>query len=733
MRYVDINNSKIDKDPDSPTFNQRVFNDEEFKITDNDLIVIKKMDVVNEQLLVLVTGELKDKFADPRKPENVVKSKDSGVYLFEDGKFVRVFGNTEGERYFIEHEHTDMSTNGREAFFSYGNYVHEEIKEYIVNPDNNDDGITMAWKIMETNGFLSDSKYTKGSFRADKEDLKTWKMGYMKYYNEPYFNYMARKGDRVWLANNKKFGIVNSEKEFTKIIETEGPTSETRILGEKWINGDVYLDSPNVEFTDFKTYTSGVMFYKNTGEIIGFYEFPYKVREVASVVWKPKNLMLHGSLIGQKRDEKEVLDELNRLNDPNLVPFINKMIPENYVQGEDSRYRTFIKNYLEYISDHRFSSYKGLVNLVRNKDPLEQDSVDFLWSEMFKRNIYLDKKKKEETIRFFLSRKHDFYSAKGTIASYKFLFRLLYNEDVEIEDDYTGLEYYITVKSDNISDNIVGKNIYTKTGRCYVTNIDRSYDDEGNLVWQLSIDGLMGSFQEGQIIKDEDSYFEGIIKTNIKGKEVLHDDIDYINKGKSYYIMKIKSNVPVSRYKDDIQRFVHPIGVGFKGIVMLTMFINTGLHMKHVETEINKYYTYKFDSGYPKYWADRVLRLDENENPVIDIQSGELIYDPHPNVGQEFEIDVDEYNKENGFTGTSKPDVKYDSLEEYLKNVSPNDRRKRTSPLFDASGTSFSKFRDMTDYFIDTGEIYRYKDNVGYPRDPVNPTQKKLTGEIKTK
>lgn len=58
------------------------------------------MDVIDGKLLVFVTGEVKQRYQDPTKPENVVPSDDAGVYLIgSDGlSFQRVFGNTPQER-----------------------------------------------------------------------------------------------------------------------------------------------------------------------------------------------------------------------------------------------------------------------------------------------------------------------------------------------------------------------------------------------------------------------------------------------------------------------------------------------------------------------------------------------------------------------------------------------------------------------------------------------------------
>ena len=177
---------------------------------------------------------------------------------------------------------------------------------------------------------------------------------------------------------------------------------------------------------------------------------------------------------------------------------------------------------------------------------------------------------------------------KGTEASYKFLFKLLYNEDVEVDiESKNTIEYDIVVESDNITEDIVGTTITTATGKANVTYIDREYI-KGKLTWRITIHNLLGRYIEGQIIKSEITSFTGLIKVGVRGKDMLSNSIDYIDRGKSSYIMRIKSQLPASRYKDDMLRFVHPVGFGFIGVTLLTILINSGLNMRHVETIIRK-------------------------------------------------------------------------------------------------------------------------------------------------
>lgn len=709
LRFLDLHNADVDMDGGSISYGKKLFDEKTIKITDNENIVVKKMDVLNGELYILVTGEVNKYFMDPTKPENVIDSKDKGVYKLVDDKLVRVFGNTEEERRKIEHEYTNMSTDGKEIFISYANFKYTEYTK--------DDKLENGIKYIKTESGLSDKHYHMGSIRTS--DGETWKPYYMSYYAEPWFTWMNRTKTRVWINNDNRPVVVYPSKIYTKIIDTVGPTGEDRVVKEVWDKGHGTFYCKNIFFEGFKQYSGGVLIHKSSGEIVGYYEYNYRVRDNAQIIWIPKLICLQATLQNQEHPEIWEPKHNKGEKDPDLRPLLNTMIPDSYLL-QNSNFEKFCEYYLQFLSDGKNTHYNKLLNLIRNKYPRETDSVEYLWSEINKRNIYLDKDKRDQVIRFFESRKSDFYSTKGTEASYKFLFKLLYNEDVEIEiESNSGLEYDIVVYSDNINEDIVGRTIYTPTGRCNVTYIEREYA-KGKLQWRMTIHNMIGRFLVGQNILGERSDFKGQIIQGIKGKEILSNKEDLANRSRSYYVMKIKSKLPTSRYSSDVLRFVHPVGFGFIGITLLTMFINSGLSLKHSETIINKLITYRYDSGYPSIWPDRVAIL---KNDIIerDPITGEALYTLHPKAGEDFDI-PDDYDKNEGFIGPEKP---YTNMEEYLKNVPPSKRRHKYSPLFDQSGLTYSIFRDMTNLLIQSDK-YRYKDNINNPRDPEKPSQEKV-------
>lgn len=704
VRYIKTSNAPIDSDPLSPSYSERLFEDPVLRITGNPKAVCYKLESIGEKIFALITGEVANLNDDPRTTP-ILDSMDKGVYVLQDdGTFKRVFGNTEEERRRIEPGYTSISTDGKEIFISSSNY--KFLSENIVqDPETvTKYGLLGAVKYEYNREWLSDKHYHMMSFRAAEDsEWESFKPGPMNYYAEPFFNWSRKSNTRSWIDTSDRVVVVYSDIKYTKIIDSYPSTSPDRRIHEVWNDGDCTVKFPNIEFNGFSKYASGMLFYKHSGEIISYYEFNYRVRDNVEIIWKPTEIFLKAYLQNQEHPTPWVPVEETGLADPDLRPLSNVMIPDSYLL-QDTNFEKFCEAYLQYISDGYGTQYNNLLNLIKNQYPREENSWEYLWSEIYKRNIYLNADKRDLVSRFFESRSYDFYSTKGIEASYKFLFKVLYNENVEVEiESLAGTEYDIIIESDSISEDLVGQTIYTPTGRCNVTYLERYYSS-GKLQWRVTIHNLLGRLIAGQEVKSERmASFDGIIIRGVRGKDLVENTIEYINRRRSYYVMKIKSNLPSSRWRNDVIRFVHPVGFGFIGITLLTMFINVGLTLKHVETIINRYKNYKWDSGLPTEYADRVASLDVEGNAEFNPVTGEIIYLVGPRAGETYPLPAD-YDSDNDFS--------------IFQGQLPSERRKKLSPLFDASGTTFSQFRALVDQ--------RLKDDVGNPRDPKNPTQVKI-------
>lgn len=701
MRRISLQNTPIDTNPSSPTFGEKIFDPVSYPIVDGNFkVVVKKMDVMDGKLYALITGEVKTVLMDPTKPENVVSSADAGVYQWdpETLKFTRLYGNTEEERFFITHEYTNMSTNGTEIYISVGNFKYPGT---ITDQDllDKDETIREAVKYDMRPGYTASLPINFATLRASIDDPTVWSFGAQEYYNEANFSWFHRDQVRTWITNDNRPLVVYPQLTYTHVTDAEGYASSLRVNKEIWDRGNVTIRMNNIKFSGFSKYTNGVLLYKSSGEIIGFYELSYRARDSLTIFWKPDNTLMVASLVNQEREVPYTPDISPGLIDPDLSHMITRFAPQSYLENE--YFEKFGEYYLKFISLGENTYYNKLLNLIRNKYPREKNSVEYLWGEVNRRNIYLDKQKRDAVARFFESRSSDFYSSKGIEASYKFLFRLLYNEDVTVEIESSNtLEYDIIVESTNISQDIVGRTIYTPTGRANVTYIERQYED-GKLRWSMTLHNVIGNFVEGQVVKSEKTTFTAMLLRGVRGKQMANNSIDYFNRGRSYYVMKIRSNLPASRYKDDILRFVHPVGFGFIGITMLTVFINSGLSMTHSETIIDILRNYRFDMGYPKYYPDRIAKLDGNGNQQFDLLTGEPLYDVGPNYGKPFPVPPE-----------------YDVEEQPFHGVPPSERRFDQSPLFDSSAVKYSQYRKLVEK--------RLKDDAGNPRDPTAPTQRKV-------
>lgn len=105
--------------------------------TDRDSrIVTKKLDVVDGVLYALVSGRVKlnpvsGNQMDPTVAANVEPSEYDGVYVYnpETRVWARVFGNTVEERVHVDYTRTNMSTDGKNAFFTYDKHSIEVLED----------------------------------------------------------------------------------------------------------------------------------------------------------------------------------------------------------------------------------------------------------------------------------------------------------------------------------------------------------------------------------------------------------------------------------------------------------------------------------------------------------------------------------------------------------------------------------------------------------------------------
>lgn len=596
---------------------------------------------------------------------------------------VKIFGLTEQERSMIDYT-SSMSTDGKKIMFNSTKFKYDD----LLNEDGNLTGYA---------DYVTSKK--RHLLQFETYDGETFKTSPQTYYGESYFNWSRIHGERSWISNDNRCVVVKPKRVFT--IDTKVGLND-RVVSETNDNGEIVIKMENFEFKNFSKYANGILLHRafgdnfsTGGEIIGFIEFPYRVRDNVNFVWRPTNVMLTANLLGQTRPAPRRDVEERGLIDPDLQPKIVDIIPETYL---DENFEAFGKYYLKFLSSGRDTHYNRLINLIRNKYPREKDNFEYLWSEIRKRNLYLDEKKRDDVVRFFEANANNFYSSKGTEASYKFLFKLLYNVEVDIETESSvGVDYDIVLKSFNISDDIVGRTISTKTGTANVTYYEREFVN-GEPQWKVTVHNLMGKFEAGQIVTSDSVTFDGTISRGVRGKELAYSDIDYLDRRKSYYVMKIKSGLNVSQYRDDVIRFVHPVGFGFVGVTVLTVFINSGISLNHVSTQTLFNKTFRFDAGIPNGWPMTLNVIDPNSPsdspiPLRDSVTGELLEQDNPSHppinGKPAPFSIEEWNN----SGLNRAYLE-------LEGPDSDELRRHLSPLFSDFSCRWNDFKRVTEHFL---------------------------------
>ncbi len=598
------------------------------------------------------------------------------------------------------------------------------------------------------------------------KDGDTWAYKAQDYYGNANFNWMERAQTRDWKSWADEIMYYKKDSLFRRDFNDNLDVRWSEGLNE----GSYLFNAPNLDIFGFNGYSAGAIIHTaNDNKVVGYYKFPYRVSITASINWSPTRTVMSGSLTNYTPVLiEEPQGDPTTLIDPTLTPLIYKMMPENYLDA-NGFYRDFAKYYLDFISKGDGTAYNNVYNLLNSKDPLDDHYTEYLHKLVYERNRIIEPDKRAAVVKFFMARRADFYSTKGILESYKFLFKLLYNETVDVEiESLNTFEYAISVASNDVTDDIVGRRIYTANGQADVTYIAREYID-GRRHWKLTLNNLIGEFVSGDTIRISDFDFEAVALTGVKGERIDYDSNEFLDRSKSYYVMKLRSEMQLSQYRDDVIRFVHPIGFGFIGITLLTVLINQGISVNHHETIVDAYRSVRYDNGIGLGYTDETSLLDDDGERVYD-SFNELQYKPNPLSGQmpldnvisnrvtgesgisdteynaywanERSISVDEYRAvdtqryiesdtadvDDAFGGKQRvinPDynpvakVQLSDIDNSVVwGMTPYDRA--AAYMFDMSAASLS----MSDMYEDAEN--RLKGNVGNPYDPEEPSQKRI-------
>ena len=194
-----------------------------------------------------------------------------------------------------------------------------------------------------------------------------------------------------------------------------------------------------------------------------------------------------------------------------ISPFIESQFPLFY-QEEGPIFIDFMKAYYEWME-----SSGNIINVSRSL--LEYDDIDQTMETFLKyfKNKYINSLPENILGDKRLLIKHilDLYRSKGADASYKLLFRMIFNEDIDIyvpgqyifklsDNDWT-VPRYIEVSDNPYLQNLIGKKIYSSS-TVSTALVENYYTKQvnGKIVNVLLLSNLIGNFKYGEQIYCED-------------------------------------------------------------------------------------------------------------------------------------------------------------------------------------------------------------------------------------
>ena len=209
-------------------------------------------------------------------------------------------------------------------------------------------------------------------------------------------------------------------------------------------------------------------------------------------------------------------------NNINLSTIVVSQLPE-FVQADHPAFVEFIQAYYEYLETQKYD-----IANIRDIDTTLDVFINHLKQELNFNGWYTP----GVDDRYVLSKIKEVYSAKGSEASYRLLFRLLFKKEIDITYPYQSVlrassgawqqdvSLFVSINSGNIND-IINKNIKltfnNKSIFVYVKNITVS--QTSNNIYEVAIDNkFRGLINAGAIVSYNN--FNGTILNTIGGYEV---------------------------------------------------------------------------------------------------------------------------------------------------------------------------------------------------------------------
>lgn len=250
----------------------------------------------------------------------------------------------------------------------------------------------------------------------------------------------------------------------------------------------------------------------------------------------------------------------------NLKSVVSKQLPE-FVRADYPLFVEFIEAYYEFLNAKTFTvgatSFSG-GNQQRNITELRDiDTTIDEFIQYFKNELDIFGDNYEFIDRaFFLRKAKQIFTTKGTEASYKFLFKLLYNKDAEIHYPWgqvlkasdgkwqQEMSIFVDILSGdafNLVGNRINLNGTNLSIKVFVTRVEHYRDN----IYQLYIDkSYYGTIKTGYTI-DDDGVVGTIVPTTV-GYEILNKGIGF--KAGSFFETTTISNGQVITQKLKVTR-----------------------------------------------------------------------------------------------------------------------------------------------------------------------------------
>lgn len=641
---VDFSNPSLDVD------NNIVFDSVYHQIVDDvDNLYVKSSWALNQKLYILVSGEYNES-------GDIVNSQYAGVWEYdpETNTKSKVIGDIDS----VDPETSSLSTDG----------------EKLV--------VSLNYKFTEDVDLSNTKPYRKVFYSIDGQ---TWTYRPERFALESYYGYFRNDNMRVMIEARANITVIVPEQSFiVDLSRTEEIFTQT---GEyKFFVRDRLL------YNNFPGFAKGIAFYrKDNGYLIGYYEFEYRVRNQAEGTLVD-GLLFNAQLESISRNiviNTSIGLPVRELKQSNTLSHIlDKIAPEHYVDGDNAMFGKFIEYYLDSISQ-KDMPYGQLKSLLTNKNVNTTTFLDLFETDLAKRNVTEQGQNRADLITFLKNRSNDFTSAKGVEDSYKWMFRALYdiNVDVFIESQ-RAYETFLVIESDtpNLDELLAGVTVEGPNGRAAVNYVERVYID-GDIKWQLVVQDPRGRFQEGDQIQNvqlddfDPVIFTGTVIRSLEIRDANPDPSSIQTRARSFYVIRVSSGLSMNRWKNDVLRFVHPVGFNFIGILLITMMLNTGITLRHISTRSEFLQTYRWDSGIPLVVWDETAVLDEDGNyQYANVDgTGFPIVEENPDAGTPINPDASYF--------TDNPEV--------FNGLTTQERRKNSSPMFDSTVHRFVRTRKI--------------------------------------